>query len=242
MRAAEDNGVDRDLEIRRSFSKRYAESCSPRRMPCSTNSIRPLHGMGMISACCSYCARSAWNFCSFDGHGRRHDEDTAAWMPLDRGLERRLRADDGHVRKFGAQCIGRGGSRGVAGDDDGLCAFVQQVLHDRAAARRHLVHGLHAVGRVERVAIVEIVFLRQQTNRLPQDTDPPRPESKNAMGLRSAISCLLGQKYKAAPHDSVIVWCCHKFYFTTFSSKRKGKRRAPLSAAFPVDIRPFFGL
>ena len=88
-------------------------------------------------------------FLFLDGHGRRHDEDAAAGMPLDRGLERRLRADDGHVRKFGAQCIGRGGGRGVTGDDDGLCAFVQQMLHDRAAARRHLVHGFHTVGRVE---------------------------------------------------------------------------------------------
>ena len=124
-------------------------------------------------------------FLFLDGHGRRHDEDAAAGMPLDRGLERRLRADDGHVRKFGAQCIGRGGGRGVTGDDDGLCAFVQQMLHDRAAARRHLVHGLHAVGRVERVAIVEIVFLRQQTNRLPQDADPAEAgiEKCNGSGI-----------------------------------------------------------
>ena len=149
MRAAEDDGVDRDLEIRRELFKEICRKLLAAQNPLLDELHQAAARDGDDLGLLFILRAERLEFLFLDGHGRRHDEDTAAGMPLDRGLERRLRADDGHVRKFGAQCIGRGGSRGVTGDDDGLCAFVQQMLHDRAATRDHLVHGFHTVGRVE---------------------------------------------------------------------------------------------
>ena len=46
------------------------------------------------------------------------------------------------------------------------------MLRRRKAQRLDLRFALDAVGRVERVAVVQIVFLRQQPHRLAQDADP----------------------------------------------------------------------
>ena len=48
----------------------------------------------------------------------------------------------------------------------------EQQQRRRKAQRLDLRFALDAVGRVERVAVVQIVFLRQQPHRLPQDADP----------------------------------------------------------------------
>ena len=87
-------------------------------------------------------------------------------------LERRLRSNHGNVRVDLPQQADGGGCRRVAGHDDGLGSGAYQMLRRRKAQRLDLRFALDAVGRVERVAVVQIVFLRQQPHRLAQDADP----------------------------------------------------------------------
>lgn len=49
---------------------------------------------------------------------------------------------------------------------------LHELLRRRAGQRADLLLRPHAVGRVERVAVIQIIFLRQQPHRLPQDADP----------------------------------------------------------------------
>ena len=87
------------------------------------------------------------------------------------GLERRLDADDGDVRKGGAQrADGRARGR-VAGDDGGLDAAVIQPADDILRQAADLRDRAHAVGGVGRVAEIEKVLPRQALHERAQDTD-----------------------------------------------------------------------
>ena len=56
------------------------------------------------------------------------------------------------------------------------------MAHSGAAERKHLVRGLHAVGRVQRVAVVEIALLRQKAHRLTQHADSAETGIKKSNG------------------------------------------------------------
>ena len=87
------------------------------------------------------------------------------------GLERRLDADDGDIRKGGAQrADGRARSR-VAGDDGGLDAAVIQPGDGVLRQAADLLSRAHAVWGVGRVAEIEKVLTRQALHERAQDTD-----------------------------------------------------------------------
>ena len=92
-------------------------------------------------------------------------------MALHRRLERRLCADDGQLRIVLPQSGDGSGGHGIAGDDERLDAARSQHGRVFETEPHDLVHRFDAVGRVQRVAEVEIVLLRQQTHRLAQDAD-----------------------------------------------------------------------
>lgn len=100
-----------------------------------------------------------------DGHGRGHDQNSAAGVFFYGWLERGLCSDHGNVRVCLPQQADGGGCCRVAGHDDSFGSGgsgAYQMLRRRKAQRLDLRFALDAVGRVERVAVVQIVFLRQQ--------------------------------------------------------------------------------
>lgn len=105
------------------------------------------------------------------------------------GLERRLDADDGDVRKGGAQRA-NGRARGrVAGDDGGLDAAVIQPADDILRQAADLRDRAHAVGGVGRVAEIEKVLPGRRCTSARRTLMPPRPESNTAIGssVRSMV-------------------------------------------------------
>ena len=118
-------------------------------------------------------------------HLRGHHQDAPPGVALHRRLEGRLGADDREVRIRLPQ--ERRGSRGggVAGDNDGLDAPVQEPRRRVGAQGLHLLERAVAVGRVAGIAVVEEVLPGHPVAQRPQHADAAQARIKNADGVRA---------------------------------------------------------
>lgn len=119
-------------------------------------------------------------FRSLEGAGRSQDADHAGARAERRGFHSRFHADerDGISRAQG----GDGGRRGrVAGNDDGLCALLQQGLRDPAAPLLDVGRVLLSVRAVGVVREIDESLVRKQFPDLAVDGESagPRVEDSN---------------------------------------------------------------
>ena len=114
-------------------------------------------------------------------------------MTLRRGLDGRLRADDGKRRiRFAQRPDGSAGRR-VARDHERLRALSQKLLRRLQAQLRYLFGCFRAIGCVEGVSEIEIVFHRQRPDQLAQNADAAESRVKHrnrCAAIRHASSLL----------------------------------------------------
>ena len=142
MRAAQHDRVDGRVQIRRELFAQIPVQRGAGQLAAFDKLHQPAARDGMDLGLAEKMPPQVVKFFLVERHGRRHDEDAAAGMALDRGLERRLGADDRKLRKFAAERLRRRGRGGVAGDDDRLHILCEKKIgtllrcRARAAAAR----------------------------------------------------------------------------------------------------------
>ena len=88
------------------------------------------------------------------GHGRRHNADAAAGVPVRRQLQGRLDAHDDKIRVLFPQVLHGGGGSRIAGDDQGFQPPGHKLFRHGKAQRPDLRLGADAVGSVGGVAVI----------------------------------------------------------------------------------------
>ena len=172
MCAAQHDPIDRLAQIRRKLLGQICLHCAPSQFPALDKLHQPFARQADDLRLIVKLTLECLKFLLPDGHGRGHDQNSAAGVFFYGWLERGLCSDHGNVRVCLPQQADGGGCCRVAGHDDGFGSGAYQMFRRRKAQRLDLRFALDAVGRVERVAVVQIVFLRQQPHRLTQDADP----------------------------------------------------------------------
>ena len=178
MRAAEDDRVDRDLEIRLQPVEQIVLDLRPTQHAAFDKLHETPAREGDDLRLRVVLALECLKFLLLDGHRCRHHENPAAGVLLHRRLERRLRADHGDLGILLTQHADGCGRRRVAGNDQRLHPVLDQSSDRRVDERADLLLGFDAVGRVQRIAVIQIILLRQQPHRLAQDADPAKPGVK----------------------------------------------------------------
>ena len=125
-------------------------------------------------------------FFLLDGHGRSQHEDATARVALNGGLDGGLGADNGKFWICFPQRPDGGAGCCVAGDDERFCALREKPVRRLQAEVNNLLRRFCAVGRVEGVSEIEIVFPRKRPHQLAQNTDSAKSRVKHR-NRRAAI-------------------------------------------------------